>query len=611
MKNTNLPTEAYQAVVWFGSEVAIARFAERNLDGLPNIEIKHFNPEAAELDKFGVGVTAPTNFNFRTRQLYLDKNILDENDVDVAAYLINAVNTNQSLGDGNPVLNSPLEETVAQMVRLPNETVALTQMPRSELDAVKLRMESLSAGSDQPAAVQISEWQIQAETPLRAAVRAFLCEERRAAADNTVTAFVLANETGFAIGLWNSDWGLFYERAEPLPEEFSFEESLDFTEFETLEEDFQPEYKTEYTNDYDAGSHQSFQSKSNGEEELRSGVLGDFLRHAVETAIQTARETAEEMAFDGVEKIVISVPLANLKIVSKVAAELMEEEAILIEVLGEPLEHKIVRGLLYAFIRNNPLPQVDLCRDLYARLVDHSLEIERTRHAAQIKLRTQAALAVLIPVFLFIGFIGGTLAHYARSSAMLAVRSAAADSEGKRLEPILNDRASYVENFTWRDAYLRQILNLRDRQTVAISFLPEVDRRYAGTGDPRFAFTDLKLGSAGDWEMRGIASSEEAVTNFVRGLEFAETPNAKGVAYRTFANLTPAFGKGLNDKLPTGAVSPYKGSGTIPVGWFGWEIKGIYTPLQKLAPAAPAAPGQTNQPAANQPPPAAAPPVKP
>lgn len=552
MKINLLTPEQITAVVWKPDGLFLATFLDRTLDGLPRIETKFFaDPADLKLQPQTLCLTAPKTFNFQTRQLLLDKLTLEMNDAEIGTYLIQVEQNGIFLGDGKPLLDSTLEETVAQMTRLPNETVALTQLPRTELDAVQEPTKNLFfTGLDGDRLTReegrFEKDQVKAETPLRAIVRAFLCETKPQAGSG-LSVFIIADETGFAFGLWNSASGLFFERSESLPKEFA-DESGD------------------------------------------NSYLQDFLYHTLDTAIEQAHEISLAENYSGLERVFICVPTKLIGMFQPMAEEAAEIQQIPIEVAAEPLEEMTARGLLYGVINDNPLPISDLCRDLYARSLDNSLEIERAKHAAATKMRTTVAIAILLPFVLLGAFIVSGMAHYARQSAFLAIRQRNAVMEEKRLKPILDARNSYVQNFQWRESFVRQILSLRDRQTLAISFLPEVDGKTVLANDGKFAFSELKMNVNGAWSMRGVAESEESVTNFIRGLEYAR--NEKDVPI--FTDLAPEIKLGTN-KTAQNAV--YKSSLNVPEGWLGWEIKGNYVPLASMAPK-PVAP---NQPPPNQP----------
>ena len=574
---TNIPIENTKAAVWLPNGVIIGSFAERNLEGVPRLDLKFTEIAEADLSGAQLCLTAPISYNYGTRRLPLDAETLEMSDVDVEAYLIHAAQNQTTLDDGRTLIETTLEETVAQMGRTPNDTVTLTQIPRAELKRVMTPTEELmmvglpQEKKDRPEVREAFAANIVSETPVRAITRTYLCEMRPLPSD-LVTVIVIATDAGFALGLWNAHSGLFYERAEALSEDYTFEPGGD--------ESFGTEYD---------------------QEEMRRTYLSDFLRHALETGLQTGREMSGELGMFGVERMVVSTFPDYVEIVSPIITEIQEQAEIETILLPGTIEELTARGLLYSQIRDNPLEVVNLSRDLYVRLIDHSIETEQRKRIARAKAHNNAALAIIIPVVCLLAFIAGTVFHYTRSQAMLSRRDAAADAEKKRLEPFLNDRNSYVENFVWRESYLRQILTLHDRQSVAISFLPEIDRRYLMTNDNRFAFVQLKIGQNGEWQMNGVASNEEAVTNFVRGLEYAE-----GDGGRIFANLAPEFGKNINESLPSGATSPFKNTSAIPAGWSGWEIKGTYLPLANLAPK-PATPAAPAAPAAQTAPNAAAP----
>lgn len=589
MKKEINPASLVAIVLLGDGRLLVATITSRTLEGMPTIEViehnenKQFRSIMSDRDEPTVSsenvrsqpfrltldqkvFIAPDGFTFRTKPLALLPETAELSDVDLAAHLIKSEQTGAVLADGRMLLGEAmLENQVAQITRLPNDAVALTEMPRPELDAVanKIRQMYLPVGiSDEKRDAFVEKIPaLTAETQLRAALRAYLVESRPAD-NNFLTVFVMATESGFAFGFWNASWGLFRELSETMPDEFATDELL----FEDDEA-----------------------------EEIRNTSLAGFYRHALDSAFRSATDTVFEMGFAGIEKIVFAVPLYCLGLTNPIVEEFIEMENVEVLLIPESIDQQILRGLLYSQIDVNPLVEANLCRDLYVRLIDNSIAEEQRKKQHQAERRRSAITALAVPMCLMLGFVLGSVLYHLITAGQLGSRNAAADQEMARLKPILDARASYIPNFNYRESYINQTLGKKDQQTVAISFLPEVDRKYAlASGDAKFSLSNIKLENTGAFEMIGTAANEDVVTAFVRGLENAANETDEK---RIFSNLTFEVRRGTKEKQAANAN--FKSSfGNIPPGYLGWMVKGGYAPLTAIA-----APLKTGQP-----PPAAAPP---
>lgn len=628
MKSQNI-TPAHVAAVLRQPDGSwlLGKITSREFAGLPNIEIKTAGGKDAALALDQIALTAPLDFSFRSRRLNLAQEAAGLSDVDLAAYLIESAETGVFLGDGKLLLETSLEEQCAQITRLPDDRVLLTEMPRVELDraAEQVRQLFYPAGLDAERraafAAKIPTDNVLVETPLRAALRAFLTESNPSA-NNFITVFVAASEVGFSVGLWNRACGLFSETSERLPEEFAFEEELEeefaeeqiepaaadllHEEFEADDEITQGFYDPEPAR-FAAPPPETRQSKS---DEIRRNSLSGFLNHALNTAFRTALETIHELGFEGIERVVFAVPVNCQAIAEPIAREKSAEESVDVLLLPEAVESQILRGLLYSQLPGNPLEVANLSRDLYVRLTDNSIAAEQAARDRSARRRRAAAIALLLPFFLLVGFVAGSIFYYRYSSSRLDERAADADAEAGRLAPVLAARNSYVANYKWRESFLRQTLSVKDLQGVAISFLPAVDSKYAlASGDSQFSIANIKLDNTGAWSMKGVARNEDRVAGFIQGLEDAENDND---SERVFSNLTFDIKRGAGEKgavgappISSGKTAPSSTLGIVPPGFIGWEIKGVYAPLSAIAGAAkPVAP-------VTPPPPAAAAPVPP
>lgn len=623
MKPQNTNPATLSAVVWLDDDsLLVAQITSRSLEGLPTVDIRKYAAREFRPPLDQTILTAPANFSFHTRLLNLADEAAGLSDVDLAAYLIESVGQTAALGDGKPLLENTLEKQVAQITRLPNEQVALTEMPRKDLEVVtgaarELFFPALLTEEKRATyAEKIPPGNIFAETPLRAALRTYLLENNTVP-NNLVTVFVIATETGFATGLWNSQWGLFSESAEGLPAEFAFEDEMtvgfdDFEEFEAGGQSVadnsayseQPEITQGF---YEAEPSKQekpaiFESPSAA---IRRNSLSGFLNHALDTAFRIAGETAYELGLSGIERVVFAVPNNCQTIAAPIAAEKSEMENTEVLLLPESVEEQVLRGLLFSQIPDNPLVEANLLWDLYVRLVDNSIAAEQAKRTRLARAQSAAVQAIALPFFLLIGFVLGSYLYYQFAATRLEMRNQAAMRETARLKPILTARSSYIENFRWRESSLKQTLSLKDRQTIAISFLPEVDNKYAlASSDPKFSLDTIKLDNSGAWTMKGIASDEELVASFIRGLEYAEN---EGDTKKLFFNLTFEIRRGTTDKVPAGTTAFKSSLAAVPPGFIGWEIKGIYAPLAAITPSSvkpPPVPPAANPSPSNQPPPA-------
>lgn len=566
MKNEPKNPASLVAVSLLEDESVLAAvITSRSLEGLPTIEVKHYEPNNFRLTIDQAAFVASDNYTYRTKPLALHPEASEMGDVDLAAYLIQADQTGANMADGKMLLEDGaiLENQVAQITRLPNDAVALTQLPRADLNDVteSVRQLYFPEGIAEEKRESLAERipPMVAETSLRAAFRAYLVESRPTD-NNMLTVFVMTTEAGFAFGFWNSMWGLFREFSESLPEEFS-NEGLILDDAEEAEE-------------------------------FRNTSLSGFLSHALVSAIRAAFESLHENGFAGIERIVFAVPRYLLHLAEPLVEKVSEEENVEILLIPEDLNNQILRGLLYSQIDRNPLVEANLCRDLYVRLVDNSLAVEQAKKIRQAERKFKVMTAMFVPVFLLFGFIAGSFLYQAITSARLSMRDYNADAETARLKPILEARNAYIGNFNWRESYLTQTLGKKDQQTIAISFLPEVDKKYAlSSGDSNFALSNIKLENSGEFEMKGISTNEDKVTMFVRGLEYADNGTDPK---RIFNNLTFEVRRGTNEKQV--ANSNFKSSfSNIPPGYIGWLIKGTYAPLSAVA-----VPDPKKKPAANQ-----------
>ena len=147
--------------------------------------------------------------------------VLTYDDDELTEWLLNAEKQMYLGTDHHPVFETSLEDTACSFTRLPNGQVAMTEVPRPHVQAVREKM-LRTLGEDAPPHINLS-----VETPLRCAARYFLTALHEGAdilgegKESEVTAFLLMNKAGFSYGLWSPKTGLFSEYAFSAPAEIN------------------------------------------------------------------------------------------------------------------------------------------------------------------------------------------------------------------------------------------------------------------------------------------------------------------------------------------------------------------------------------------------------
>ncbi len=574
-------------------------------------------------------LTAVSDFSERTRILALSGDVLAFDDDELIEWLVNAERQMVLGTDNHPVFETALEDTACSIRRLPNGQVAMTEVPRQHIQATRERIVSL-IGERAP-----SFFNLTVETPLRCAARYFLTALPEGAVvlrdekASEATAFLLIGKAGFSYGLWSPAAGLFSEYAFSAPAEINRlsratdENSGGFSP-EVIAADSRAR-QPQYESSIDAPTEQV---RSPRDEHLEK-----YVRHALEQLfLQLSPEKLEQLELSSYAQVVWGSEPGLSEVIAPIVAEYSANSGLEFFQLPAPSDEAVAGGLLFGSFTFGDataagaeiVPPVNLARDILVLADKEEIERRRLEEVYLLKRRNQAVFALLAPIVLVIAALLAITADLIRTQIMTGIREIRADAQTLNLKPALDRRKSYEANLKWYQEFITQVSGLRRQQPVGIGMLYELNSSYPFNIDPSFYVADLKLGDAGGVaratapgtgasancfdcvEIRGLARNKDAVTSFLRTLEFAGGP---GSGTRLFSNLayevvetTPpptAALTGNQPTLPSMTGSNLTNSNTAP-GVIAWSIKGNYMPM------APFAPPDKNKPPAKPTPPVSA-----
>jgi hypothetical protein len=587
MDITRLPAD-------FNISAALSMRREKNLEVPPLSEKTHY-------------LTVAPNFSERTRILALDGSILAMRDDELTEWLIEA-ERNMVLGtDNHPVFENALHDTACAISRLPNGQVALTEVPRQFIEAVREKIYPLAGN---PSAAQVS---LTIETPLRSAARYFLtalpegANALRPEKETEVTAFMLITKAGFSYGLWSASAGLFSEYAFLAPTEIS-QSGADLYKFGSGA----------------AGEVRIVDPNAAGETPENDAAraaqhLEAYIRHAFDQLfLQLSPEKLEQLQLSAYSQIVWATEMGLTETVAAIAADYGERTGLDFFQIGVPADEAVAGGLLFGSFNFGDetvagaeiLPPVNIARDLLVLADTEEVERRRTEEKYVLKQRSRAVLAlVAMPVIVF-ACVLAYVADLVRTQVMLGVRDVRAEMRKAELKDPLDRRNAYEANLKWYQEFIKQVSSLRRQQPVGTGMLYELNPSYPFAADPSFYISELKLLPTGGVEIKGLARNKDAITSFLRSLEFA---GGAGSGTKLFSNLTYEVQEGVAQpaalpngpqNLPTAAGSTMGVAKPAP-GIIAWSIKGNYVPMGEFIPPDPAKnpaatrPVPPNQPGAN------------
>jgi Tfp pilus assembly protein PilN len=546
-------------------------------------------------------LTAAADYSERTRILALDGERLAYDDAILLEWLVNA-ERQMALGtDNHPVFETSLEDTACAIRRLPNGQIAMTEAPRAHMQALGARLRSV-LGEHPAAPISLT-----IETPLRCAARYFLTETTqggetlRPGRSSEVTAFLLLNRAGYSFGLWSPQAGLFSEYAFLAPDELGRKGRV-----------------REQTDPDDASAEGAAAKAAHG--------LESYIRHAFDQLLlQMSPDKLAGLQLSNYAQVVWAAERGLTESAAPIAAEFADKTGLEFFALNVPADDAVAAGLLlgsYSFGKTSVtgaqnLPQVNLARDILALADTEEIERRREEEARLVNRRNRAAMTMLAAPVIVLAILLALVASILASNLMTAWRESSADTKTRELKPALDRRKSYEANLKWYQEFITEVSQLRRQQPVGIGMLYQLDSSYPFSTDPSFYVSDLKLTPTGDVEIKGLARNKDAVTAFLKALEFAGGPESGS---RMFGNLAYEVQETTRPetatqqvKLPSMTGSTLNTAKAAP-GVVSWSIKGNYVPMAEFIPkpqpgkpGAPVPPGQQT-PAAAPPPAAAKPP---
>lgn len=437
-------------------------------------------------------------------------------------------------GDHGEFFSGNLEQVACDFTRLPNDQIAVTELPSEILDSLFSSLTAWTApamGSDDgplPGAIVV-------ETALRALLRYHLVtinfdrSQNYPSHDDSATAILAINTSGFAIGLWSPYRGLIRELGEP--------------------------FRVSDT-DADAANAPSRQTLENN------------ATHAIGRLTGLMRDATSKYQFPNVDSILLSASEPMSAVVSQKAHRYATAGRKQLSETTVPLEQAVAWGLALGADPTGPLPVINLAEDLRQRLS----AIHQTREADVVagnqQRRGAAFFLLVLPVFIAIGLLVGVYVNACLQSFRLNQVHQAELREEARLKQIQAERKAATENILWFQTVVSQIIDRRSRQGGIIRLFDDLDTRWPAD-DPTFYVKELTVKQDGSIEMKGLTKKEESVVAFGRSLEFSS-----GI----FQNIAPTTNSTpVGDALsPNGAVA----TSAVPPGVTAWTLKGVYVPLK-------------------------------
>ena len=638
------------AVVWSGErEVVVASPIPGDAAGSYDLDLARFpagfnltaalamrragNANLSQFSEQTNYLTAVSDFSERTRILALSGDVLAYDDDELIEWLVNAERQMFLGTDNHPVFETALEDTACSIRRLPNGQVAMTEVPRQHIQATRERMRSL-IGESAPGFTNLT-----VETPLRCAARYFLTALPEGAVvlrdekASEATAFLLIGKAGFSYGLWSPAAGLFSEYAFSAPAEIN---RLSRTTDENSG-GFSPEIIAAERRARQPQYESSIAAPTEEVRSPRDERLEKYVRHALDQLfLQLSPEKLEQLELSSYAQVVWGSEPGLSEVIAPIVAEYSANSGLDFFQLPAPSDEAVAGGLLFGSFTFGDataagaeiVPPVNLARDILVLADKEEIERRRIEEIHLLKRRNQAVFALLAPIVLVLAALLAITADLIRTQIMTGIREIRADAQTLNLKPALDRRKSYEANLKWYQEFITQVSGLRRQQPVGIGMLYELNSSYPFNIDPSFYVADLKLGNTGGTarsaapaaagatnnancfdcvEIRGLARNKDAVTSFLRSLEFA---GGTGSGTRLFSNLAyevqetaapTAAPTSTQPALPAMTGSNLTNSNTAP-GVIAWSIRGNYMPMAEFAPPdknkPPTPPGTAATPAA-------------
>ena len=586
-------------------EIDVARFpTEFNLGVALNMRrASHSN--TPPLSQETLFLTTLPDYSERTRILALDGEKLALDDVSLAEWLVDAERSVAVGTDNHQLFETSLEDTACTIRRLPNGQVAMTEAPRQHVQAARERVRVLLGDRAS------SHLNLCIETPLRTVIRYYLTALREggdalhAGRETEVTAFLIISESGFSYGLWSPSAGLFSEYGFLAPTEISQAKAPARDPFA-----------------YTAAGQPVGVDTIPGDAAAQDERVEAYIRKAVGQLLsQLSPETLEHIGLSSYAQIVWASDSRLTETIKSIVAEYSSSTGMEFFHIDTPVDEAEAGGLLFGSFTFGDatvtgaeiLPPANLARDILVLADREEIERRFAEEAVQKERRSRAVFSILAGPVMVAAILLALIAGALWSMMTTAYRDSRATAKTLELKPALDRRNSYEANLKWYQEFIKQVSALRKQQPVGIGLLYELNSNYPTGFDPSFYVSDMKLSPNGDIEMKGLARNKDAITSFLKALEFAGGPESgsrlfSNLAYEVQESVEPTTVAG-QQKLPTMTGSVLTANQTAP-GVISWSIRGNYLPVAQFAPPdpkakKPAAPGA--KPAVPVPSPAATP----
>ncbi|MEO6589943.1 MAG: hypothetical protein ABIP06_11630, partial [Pyrinomonadaceae bacterium] len=490
-------------------------------------------------------LTVVSDYSERTRILALNGEVLALNDFELSEWLVNAERQMLLGTDSHPIFETALDDTACSVRRLPNGLVAMTEVPRQHIEAARGNMRSIFGEQI------ITPTNLTVETPLRSAARYFLTAMPEGGAvlgtgrETEVTAFLMISRSGFSYGLWSPSAGLFSEYAFLAPRDLSGGQK------NRLAKNSVPAYES-YKSVRNAGDAEKDKvSASDSKSSTDESRLQSYVKNAFDQLfLQLSPEKLEQLQLTNYSQVVWATEPELVGTVAPIADRYSKESGLNFFQINVPLDEAAAGGLLFGSFTFGDetvagaqiLPPVNLARDLLILADKEEIARRLQGEVGALKMRSRAVFALWAAPVLVLACLLALTADIVRQKIMLAVRDTRAEMQTAELKPALERRKSYEENLKWYQEFIKEVSALRRQQPVGIGMLYELDRNYPLTVDPSFFVSDLKLLPNGGVELKGLARNKDAVTSFLRSLEFAGGPESGS---RMFSNLTYEVQEGV------------------------------------------------------------------
>jgi hypothetical protein len=517
----------------------------------------------------GASVDINTEFRFlplfsteNTRVVPLDEAILSMQDEDLVLWLVESEKIDRADAAGNPIFDAPFFKdgkvnAVYDFTRLKNGEVTLTEIPYRILEASRKTVFGMTLfdATEMKQLANLPQSMIPAiphhvDTRLRSLLRYAIFKNDFLAGeiDNSERVFIVLGmeAAGCSFAVWSPKLGIISE----VGEVFHQEDSLAAPDGMTAEE-------------------------------YRFLMFRDHLDQFISSQLDEYLVTSPEMQVE-------AILYAQSENIPWRVTEILETYTSAKEIKLRPLDDRLsleeicVRGLLLASDEDaaEEVPPVNLALDLKNR-ADNVYRAQNNAEAEQFLVRKRATtLAFFAPIAVTLAILIGWFFTTWQNAISLSFREGKAQAEEARLKPILESRKSYEKILDWYQDLLRQMIDLRSKQTLAFGFATRLNYMYPQTDDS-FYLSQLVVKPGGAFEIHGLTVNQDSVVSLVRMLESATDENSK----KLFDGLQIDYKQGSDVEVKGGSSGSGGGGntpGNLSPGINAFSVKGSYLPMAMI-----------------------------